>query len=160
MGILSKFGIIKDGKWPAGYAEKTDPKSLSVDSGLKQPLTMEQLIDRALRQHEAKKLLQTMLSPETDDEMEDFDIAEDPIDPTTPWEKAADAVPIRELRARIQLAVNDNPALFPRIQKSGLYQKLKGYLKPPQIKPQRPVAQAPQGSAAPGGPGGGDAPKK
>lgn len=69
-------------------AEKLDPTPMAIPVGFERPLTMEQQVARLMRaQYEMQSKIRDMTGVETPEEADDFDIEDDPIDMTTPYEE-------------------------------------------------------------------------
>lgn len=69
-------------------AEKLDPTPLAIPVGFERPLTMEQQVARMMRsQYEMQAKIRDMTGVETPEEADDFDIEDDPVDMTTPYEE-------------------------------------------------------------------------
>lgn len=68
--------------------EKLDPTPMAIPVGFERPLTMEQQVARLMRsQYEMQAKIRDMTGVETPEEADDFDIEDDPIDMTTPYEE-------------------------------------------------------------------------
>lgn len=68
--------------------EKLDPTPMAIPVGFERPLTMEQQVARLMRaQYEMQSKIRDMTGVETPEEADDFDIEDDPIDMTTPYEE-------------------------------------------------------------------------
>lgn len=68
--------------------EKLDPTPMAIPVGFQRPLTMEQQVARLMRsQYEMQAKIRDMTGVETPEEADDFDIDDDPIDMTTPYEE-------------------------------------------------------------------------
>lgn len=68
--------------------EKLDPTPMAIPVGFERPLTMEQQVARLMRaQYEMQVKVRDMTGVETPEEADDFDIEDDPIDMTTPYEE-------------------------------------------------------------------------
>lgn len=68
--------------------ETPDQTPVAVPLGFTRPPTLHETIQRILRSERFNASLQ---GEETFEESDDFDIPDDPIDPTTPWEVPADS---------------------------------------------------------------------
>lgn len=68
--------------------ESLDSTPIAVPLGFNRPPTLHETIKRILRSQQFQSSLE---GHETWEEADDFDVPDDPIDPTTPWEIAADA---------------------------------------------------------------------
>lgn len=68
--------------------EKLDTTPVAVPLGFNRPPTLHETIQRILR---TERFRQSLNGEETFEEADDFDIPDDPIDPSTPWEIPADA---------------------------------------------------------------------
>lgn len=68
--------------------EKLDPTPMAIPVGFERPLTMEQQVARMMRsQYEMQAKIRDMTGVETPEEADDFDIEDDPVDMTTPYEE-------------------------------------------------------------------------
>lgn len=70
---------------PERHYEQPDPNPVAIPSGFKRPETLEERIRRLVR---SERFAQEMDSQgmETFEEANDFDIPDDPVDPSTPYE--------------------------------------------------------------------------
>lgn len=104
---------------PEGFgSEKPDPKPLFVATGLNAEPTLEQTIARVLRAHQAEQMVDQLGVDETPEEAEDFDIADDPIDALTRFEYAADALPLKDMKARLTTALSEKPGMREWIERT------------------------------------------
>lgn len=72
-----------------GRRENLDPRQLSLPVGMERPESLQEKMKRLVRD----EVLQQKLSQEgveTFEEADDFDIPDDPVDPTTPYEEHYD----------------------------------------------------------------------
>ena len=68
--------------------EKLDPTPMAIPVGFERPLTLEQQVARMMRdQYEMQAKIRDMTGVETPEEADDFDIEDDPVDMTTPYEE-------------------------------------------------------------------------
>lgn len=68
--------------------EKLDPTPMAIPVGFERPLTLEQQVARMMRnQYELQAKVRDMSGVETPEEADDFDIDDDPIELSTPYEQ-------------------------------------------------------------------------
>lgn len=79
--------------------EILDPTPVQIPIELRKSESMDERIRRII-QHSASVAAQAQ-GLETFDEADDFDIDDDPIDPSTPWEKDFDQAQVQGVRAGI-----------------------------------------------------------
>lgn len=70
--------------------EIPDPKPVALPSGFKRPETLAEQVQRLVRTHISRQAEAEGM--ETFDEANDFDISDDPVDPSTPFEPFFDPI--------------------------------------------------------------------
>jgi len=92
--------------------EKPDPQPVSLPGGPRRPPTLQETVERALRESAARNMLRRVANiEETPEEAMDFDIDSDPVDHLTKFENAAYELPPLEFKKRINAALVEKPGL-------------------------------------------------
>lgn len=98
---------------PGGRYECVDPRPLSIPVGLEKPESLQEKLVRLVRNEVFAQDLANK-DIESFKEADDFDISDDPIDPTTPYEENFDphGMTAREQEVRAGLVKEPNPDVY------------------------------------------------
>lgn len=113
---------------PDGRYEKVDPRPMSLPIGMERPETLQEKMRRLVRDEVFNSRL-AQDGVETFEEADNFDVPDDPIDPTTPYEENFDPKGMTAREQEVRAGYVAEPKMDKLEQAQALLEKAKAELK-------------------------------